>query len=133
MSGNGQQNLVLFSIAIANVAAIFFSLIGHVPVCYAGQPIAALITTLLLAFVGFDVREAEYCMAIIAAHAAPLPKDVAKRIRRFGLTGEHPRLTRASWMIDIATDRTQDSYWEWVTKHEVMVDRLLDQARLQSE
>lgn len=89
--------------------------------------------TLLLAFVSFDIREAQYCKALTAAFAAPLSKDVAKRISRFSLIGEHPRLTRAAWMMDIANDLTQDSYWKWVTKHDFMVDRLLNLERMQSE
>ncbi len=133
MNVNGQQNLALFTIAIVNLAAIFGCLMLHIPAQSAGQSIAALVATLLLAFVSFDAREDQYRTAIKDAHARPLPKEVAKRIRRFGLTGEHPRLTRANWMCDIASDRTQDSYWEWVTKNDVMVDRLLCQAKLESE
>jgi len=133
MKAKEQYNLVFFSIAIVNVAAIVGCLMMHIPASRAGLLIVTLVATLLLSFVSFDTREEEYCSAINAAYAVPLPKEVAKRVRRFGLTGEHPRLTRASWMQDIASDRTQDSYWEWVTKNEVMVERVLQQAELQSE
>jgi len=86
------------------------------------------VATLLLAFVSFDVREAQFSRAMRITSAVPLPKateEVAKRIDHFGLDGEHPRLTRADWMRAIAADQTQDSYWEWVTENEIMLDRLL--------
>ncbi len=83
---NGQHNLTLFAIAIVNIAAIICCLMVHVPASRAGQTIAALVTTLLIAFVSFDSREAKYCTDINASCTVPLPEDVTKRIYHFGLT-----------------------------------------------
>lgn len=125
---NGRHNLALFAVAILNLGVVMDCLLARIPISYVSYSITALIATLFLAFVSFDLRESRYMSDIRGALALPRPKEfeeVAKRIRRFGPEGEHPQLTRAEWMRAIASDETQDSYWEWVTKREMFVNRLV--------
>ena len=116
----GQFNLLLFALAVVNLAVLVSGLLlPSAAVRCAVLPTFSIVLTLLIAFVGFDSREQLYRSALATVYAVPHSADVAERIQRFGLAGEHPILTRSSWMLDISEDRTQDSYWQWVTAYEM--------------
>ncbi|MBX6361009.1 MAG: hypothetical protein IRZ03_13120 [Acidobacterium ailaaui] len=94
----------------------------RVPLHYVTTIVIALLVTLLLAFANFDSREYRYRSALRnASHS----EAVTQSILRFGLDGEHPLFTRADWMRSIAAGETQDSYWQWATKQDLFVTRVM--------
>jgi len=128
MQLSGKYSVAFFAVAVIDLAVITECMRAHVPVNYAFNPMVALVEILFLSLMGMNAAGAHPFDNKIAV-TLPLPsesQEVAKRIERFGLDGEHPQLTRANWMRAIANDQTQDSYWAWVTKNEILAQKLLD-------
>jgi hypothetical protein len=128
MQLNGKYSLAFFGVSVIDLAVISECLHAHAPMDYASNSIIAIVEILFLSLMSMDAAAIRPFNDKMVAFALPQPKEaqeIAKRVKRFGLDGEHPQLTRATWMRAIANDQTQDSYWEWVTKNEILAQKLL--------
>jgi hypothetical protein len=128
MQLDGKYSQAFFGIAVINLVVILVELRAHVPVNCALSTIIPLIEILSLSLMSARTNGAPDLDDKMVALAVAQPdelREVAKRVQLFGIDGEHPHLTRADWMRAIASDQTQASYWEWVTKNEMLAERLL--------
>jgi len=119
----GRFNLVFFGIAVLNLAVLYGCLLVHMPSRYAISPFVALVEILFVSLVSEEMGSAAYCPVILPSNGGR--REIEKRVGRYGEDGEHPALTRAGWMRAIASNETQESYWEWVTRQEMLAARLL--------
>jgi hypothetical protein len=128
MQLNGKYSLAFFGVAVIDLAVISECLHAHVSVNYASNSIIALVEILFLSLMSMDAAAGRPFNDKMVAFAIPQPselQEIAKRVEQYGIDGEHTHLTRAHWMRAIANDQTQDSYWEWVTKNEILAKKLL--------
>lgn len=131
MQSSRKLNMALFGVAVVDLAVILECLRIHVPATSIVSTFVALVEILFLALATFEPT-AIASQAVAFAAPDGEYEEIAKRINHFGVDGEHPSLTRADWMRAIALDQTQDSYWEWVTKNEVLAEKLLNLPGMRS-
>ncbi len=125
MSSSVKLNQVLFILAVLDLGFILGCLRFHVPVSYAVYIVIALVQILFLLMMNSNVSPVPVAVGDCIVPDKDDRDEVGKMIERYGLDGEHPSFTRSDWMRAIATDQTQDSYWEWVTKNEALANNLI--------